>query len=150
MVAMPETVSGEQQRDTTAQGTTAWGEDVILKCGVRIQEPVTDPCVNVNGVDWVLKKSEGKNSSRSAEASPSGAAPQDQQQAPSRAGKDQAVQTSDGTWQATTYGRSPAFQVTFDADKVPSSTLLVELQSAVSEVPQQKKCRSLQDTLSQH
>ena len=40
-----------------------------------------------------------------------------------------------GTWIATSYGRSPAIQVTFDADQVSSSSLLVDLGSAVSQLP---------------
>lgn len=41
LVAMPETVSGLSQRETTAQATTAWGDPsaVILKCGVELAQP---------------------------------------------------------------------------------------------------------------
>ncbi len=125
LVAMPQELAGLQQRETTAQATTAWGEpaSVILKCGVEIQEPVADPCVSVNGVDWILKPDASNDQA------------------------DQQEQAAAGTWQASTYGRSPAVQVTFDADRISSSTLLVELNSAVSQLEQVKKCSNVSESL---
>ena len=136
MVAMPEKLVGLQQRETTAQGTTAWGEpaSVILKCGVTIQEPVSDPCAEVNGIDWVLRpKDAPENSAPPVSASSSAAAGPENR--------------ATGTWTATTYGRTPAIEVTFDADKVSSATLLAELNSAVKQIPSQKKCTNINDTL---
>ncbi|MFC2655759.1 MAG: DUF3515 domain-containing protein [Rothia dentocariosa] len=136
MVAMPEKLVGLQQRETTAQGTTAWGEpaSVILKCGVTVQEPVSDPCAEVNGIDWVLRpKDAPENSAPPVSASSSAAAGPENR--------------ATGTWTATTYGRTPAIEVTFDADKVSSSTLLTELNSAVKQIPSQKKCTNINDTL---
>ncbi|MFW0154887.1 DUF3515 domain-containing protein [Rothia sp. P6271] len=125
MVAMPQELSGFSQRETTAQATTAWGDPsvVVLKCGVSVQEPVSDPCVSVNGVDWILKPSK------------------EQEQA------QQSVQQPTGMWDATTFGRSPAIRITFDADKISSSTLLVHLSSAVKQLPQTKVCTNLSDEL---
>ncbi|AJM77847.1 DUF3515 family protein [Rathayibacter toxicus] len=43
-----------QRRETTAQGTAAWGSPatVLLRCGV--EPPVASPhCIGVNGVDWI-------------------------------------------------------------------------------------------------
>lgn len=125
MVAMPTTLGGLPQRETTAQATTAWGDPatVILKCGVELPStPVADPCQSVNGVDWILK-------------------PADEQQAQA------SEQTATGTWYAETYGREPAIQVTFEADSVSSSTVLAELSSAVEQLPQTKQCTNLEDTL---
>lgn len=122
---MPKTLSGMNQRETTAQATTAWGDPsaVILKCGVELPAtPVSDPCVSVNGVDWIVK-------------------PADEAQAQS------AQQTATGTWLAETFGRDPAIQVTFDADRVSSSTVLAELSSAVNQLPQTKQCTNVEDTL---
>lgn len=125
MVAMPKTVSGLSQRETTAQATTAWGDPsaVILKCGVELGDaPVSDTCVSVNEVDWIVK-------------------PADEQLAAAH------EQTATGTWVAETFGRSPAVQVTFDADRVSSSTVLAEISSAVAQIPQEVACTNLDDTL---
>ncbi|MFW0119517.1 DUF3515 domain-containing protein [Rothia sp. P5764] len=125
MVAMPKTLSGLDQRETTAQATTAWGEPtaIVLKCGVELPTaPVSDPCQSVNGVDWIVK-------------------PTDKEQAQS------SEQTATGTWYAETFGREPAIQVTFEADRVSSSTVLAELASAVEQLPQKKQCTNVEDTL---
>ncbi|WHS51228.1 DUF3515 family protein [Rothia sp. SD9660Na] len=125
LVAMPDTVSGLAQRETTAQATTAWGDPsaVILKCGVELgTAPVSDTCVSVNGVDWIVK-------------------PADEELAAA------AEQTATGTWVAETFGRDPAVQVTFDADRVSSSTVLAEVSSAVAQIPQQMQCTNVDDTL---
>lgn len=125
LVAMPASLSGMNQRETTAQATTAWGDPsaVILKCGIQLPTaPVSDPCVSVNGVDWIVK-------------------PADEAQAQA------AQQTATGTWKAETFGREPGIQVTFEADRVSSSTVLAELSSAVAQIPQTKKCTNVEDTL---
>ncbi|MDO4898234.1 MAG: DUF3515 family protein [Rothia sp. (in: high G+C Gram-positive bacteria)] len=125
MVAMPETVSGFAQRETTAQATTAWGEPtaIVLKCGVELPTtPVSDPCASVNGIDWIIK-------------------PADQSLA------DANEESATGTWVAETFGRTPAVQVTFNAETVSSSTLLAELASAVGQIPQQTQCTNVDDTL---
>ncbi len=125
MVAMPEELAGFKQRETTAQATTAWGDPatVILKCGVQVPEPVSDPCVSVNGVDWIVKPAEGNTAEGSA------------------------VQEATGTWTATSFGRSPNVQVTFNADEISSSSMLVEIDSAVSQLEQVKQCANIDDTL---
>ncbi|KWT60129.1 hypothetical protein ADL21_20130 [Streptomyces albus subsp. albus] len=34
-----------------------WGDGaVVLRCGTTPPKQTTDPCVNVNGVDWVLRE----------------------------------------------------------------------------------------------
>lgn len=126
MVAMPETLGGFDQRETTAQGTTAWGEPTVsvLKCGVSLPTaPIADPCASVNGIDWIIK-------------------PADEQMAES------GEQSATGTWVAETFGRTPALQITFDADQISSSTLLAEIASAVGQIPQQQECTNIDDTLS--
>ncbi|WP_312179396.1 DUF3515 domain-containing protein [Arthrobacter sp.] len=110
MVAVPDDLAGSKQRETSSQGTAAWGSpsEIIMRCGVPVPGPTTDACATVNGVDWVLRE--------------------------------------DGSfWTATTYGRDPAVEVLFDTDKVASSTVLVELQNAVSRVDQTRECLSTKD-----
>jgi hypothetical protein len=61
VVHLPETVAGLEQRDTNAQGTSAWGEPsaVILRCGVPVPDPTsTLPCVTADGVDWLRDEGE--------------------------------------------------------------------------------------------
>lgn len=62
MLAMPETMGDLDQRATTSQGTTAYGDPsgVIVRCGVEPPAPTTDPCSNVNGVDWLISEVEGQ------------------------------------------------------------------------------------------
>jgi hypothetical protein len=43
------------RRDTTAQGTAAWGDPsaVTLRCGMPVPSPSTQRCIEVGGVDWL-------------------------------------------------------------------------------------------------
>ncbi|MCU1631589.1 MAG: hypothetical protein JWM61_241 [Micrococcaceae bacterium] len=58
MIALPPTVAENEQRDTNSQATSAWGDPskVVLRCGVGVPGPTTDPCVTVNDVDWVVRE----------------------------------------------------------------------------------------------
>lgn len=62
MLAMPDTMGDLEQRATTSQGTTAYGEPsgLIVRCGVEPPAPTTEPCTNVNGVDWLISEVEGQ------------------------------------------------------------------------------------------
>ncbi|WP_139416845.1 DUF3515 domain-containing protein [Agromyces laixinhei] len=55
-----DTEAEQQQRETNAQGTGAWGEpaSVVLRCGAEAPGPTTERCVSVNGVDWIIDESE--------------------------------------------------------------------------------------------
>ena len=151
MVAMPTSIGGLQQRETTAQAATAWGDpaDIIIKCGVEVPQPVIDPCVSVNGVDWVLKPAEEQTSAQGAASTHAPTSAPSSTGVPSDNAHHQpsATQNATGTWTATTFGREPALQITFNADAVSSSTLLLNVESAVKQLPQTKKCTNLADTL---
>ncbi|THJ64953.1 DUF3515 domain-containing protein [Arthrobacter echini] len=58
MLALPPVVAEHEQRQTDSQATSAWGDpsQVVLRCGVGVPGPTTDPCVTVNDVDWVLRE----------------------------------------------------------------------------------------------
>ncbi|MCG2622352.1 DUF3515 domain-containing protein [Arthrobacter sp. I2-34] len=58
MVMLPQFVADQPKRETTSQGSAAWGNpsQVILRCGVPVPGPTTDQCVTVNRVDWVLRQ----------------------------------------------------------------------------------------------
>ena len=60
VVRLPDTVAGQAERETNAQGTGAWGDpaSVLLRCGVEPPGPTTDRCVSVDGVDWVIDESD--------------------------------------------------------------------------------------------
>ncbi len=60
MLRLPDEVSGEEQRTTSSQGTTAWGDPslAVLRCGVTPPGPTTDLCVSVEGVDWISHPAE--------------------------------------------------------------------------------------------
>ncbi len=55
MVVLPDAIGDAVRRPTTSQATSAWGDPsrVVLRCGVEVPTPTTDPCVSVNDVDWV-------------------------------------------------------------------------------------------------
>ncbi len=56
MLTLPEQVGEFEQRPTTSQATSAWGDPsaVILRCGVEpLMAPTRLPCVAPSGVDWV-------------------------------------------------------------------------------------------------
>ncbi|WP_240422890.1 DUF3515 family protein [Leucobacter sp. wl10] len=56
---LPSQVAGLDRRATSARSTGAWGDPaaVQLQCGVEPSGPTTDPCLTVNGVDWVADES---------------------------------------------------------------------------------------------
>ena len=117
VVRLPDAVAtgteGEQQqRETNAQGTGAWGEpaSVILRCGAEAPGPTTDRCVSVNGVDWVIDESDAPK------------------------------------YLFTTYGRTPAVEVLIDNDVVSGYTVISELSSAVSVIPADGGCTTLDET----
>ncbi|WP_019482988.1 DUF3515 family protein [Arthrobacter sp. TB 23] len=62
-------------------------------------------------------------------------------------GVDWIIQEEEEVWRATTYGRDPAVEVLFDPNEMPSSTILVDLGTAVSVVEQDSECLSVDDEL---
>lgn len=63
IVRLPDTVADKPKRETNAQSTAAWGSPaaVILRCGVAVPGPTTDPCIALNGIDWIADESEAEN-----------------------------------------------------------------------------------------
>ncbi len=112
MVVLPPEISEQQKRQTNSQATAVWGDpaQLVLRCGVTPPPPSTDPCVSVNGVDWLAK--EGEES-----------------------------------WTLTTYGRTPATELVFDPNVIPSSTVLATLSSAASKIPSQRSCTTVSKTV---
>lgn len=61
IVRLPDSVDGLDQRETNAQGTSAWGEPVgvILRCGVPVPAPTSElRCLTFDGVDWLIDDSD--------------------------------------------------------------------------------------------
>lgn len=60
VVRLPDEVAGLAERETSAQGTGAWGTPaaVLLVCGVTPPGPTTERCVSVDGVDWIIDESD--------------------------------------------------------------------------------------------
>lgn len=44
-----------EQRDTTSQGSSAWGDPsaITLRCGMPVPAPSTQRCISVGEVDWL-------------------------------------------------------------------------------------------------
>ncbi|WP_243854517.1 DUF3515 family protein [Canibacter zhoujuaniae] len=59
-VRLPDELAGFAKRATNAQATGAWGDPaaVLTRCGLPVSEPTVNPCINLNGVDWVIDESE--------------------------------------------------------------------------------------------
>ncbi|MFK0295640.1 DUF3515 domain-containing protein [Streptomyces sp. NPDC090442] len=56
---------GEERRRVEAQGVAVWGDSkVVLRCGMEPPRPTVDPCMNVNGVDWVLVEQKSNQSQK--------------------------------------------------------------------------------------
>ncbi|MEU3539334.1 DUF3515 family protein [Streptomyces paromomycinus] len=110
----PRKLLGEDRTDAEGEGVAAWGDSaVILRCGMKPPKPTTDLCLNVNGVDWVLRSdssSEGEGGGKSKKT-------------------------------LLTYGRDPAVEVTVTADATTAAgDTLVDLGDAVRAIPQKAKC----------
>lgn len=58
MVALPQTLQDFTLRETSSQGTAAWGDPakIVLRCGVTPSQPTTEPCATVDGVDWLIQQ----------------------------------------------------------------------------------------------
>lgn len=60
MLTLPEQIGEFEQRTTTSQGTSVWGDPsaVVLRCGVEPIGPTELPCVSPAGVDWIVIEDE--------------------------------------------------------------------------------------------
>ena len=57
---LPATVLGQRRAGTPATGAASWGKPaIVLVCGLPELAPTTDPCLTVNGVDWVIQNDGG-------------------------------------------------------------------------------------------
>ncbi|PYI68799.1 DUF3515 domain-containing protein [Arthrobacter livingstonensis] len=61
-------------------------------------------------------------------------------------GVDWVIKERNPNWTMTTYGRDPAAEVTIDPNKIASSTVLAELSSSASKLPQTRGCVGPGDT----
>ncbi len=59
-VRLPDTLLTLAHRETDAQATAAWGDPttVILRCGVKVPDVSSLPCVDVEGIDWLRDDSD--------------------------------------------------------------------------------------------
>ncbi|MFF2716374.1 DUF3515 family protein [Streptomyces sp. NPDC058011] len=53
----PDRLGGQDLTFTDRPGVAVWGENaIVLRCGVELPVPTTDPCATVDGVDWVFRE----------------------------------------------------------------------------------------------
>ncbi len=59
IVHLPDSAGDLPSRETSAQGTAAWGKPtaVILACGVDVPRASALPCVTIDGIDWLQDES---------------------------------------------------------------------------------------------
>lgn len=114
----PRRLLGEDRIEARGTGVAVWGDStVILRCGMKPPKPTTDLCLNVNGVDWVLRSDSSSES------------------------KDESEGENEGKKTLITYGRDPAVEVTVTADSTTAAgDTLVDLGNAVRAIPQKSKC----------
>lgn len=115
----PETVLGLDRRETTSQGTVAWGsgeDTIVLRCGVTPPGPTTDACTRLEdqrglSVDWIVRE-------------------------------------EDGVVTFTTYGRSPAVDLTVPRSVAPDqpSAAALELAGLIAPLPVSRTCTGPGDT----
>ncbi len=60
IVRLPDTVAGQERRETNAQATGAWGSpaSVLLYCGVEVPSASTQRCIQVDGIYWLVDGSQ--------------------------------------------------------------------------------------------
>ena len=124
VLALPDDLDGMPRIGTGSQATVAWGDrdaPVVLRCGVEVPPPTTDPCVTVDdglvSVDWLA-----------VEAAPEAPGPDD---------------PAAGDWTFTTFGREPAVEVLVPAEVAAtrSTSFLVDLGPAMARVVQTRACQ---------
>lgn len=89
-----------------------WGSPgIVLRCGVEPVGPTTLPCLEINGVDWV-------------------------------------VDDAGDPIRFLTYGREPAVEVLVPTEygRENASGALVDLEPAVSPLPQNRRCLGVEST----
>lgn len=60
-------------------------------------------------------------------------------------GVDWVIKEGDGSWTFTTYGRTPATELTLEENKVPSDTVLTQISAAAAKIPAKGGCVGLDD-----
>lgn len=57
----PDRLDGNRRDRITFEGLAVWGHGAVrLRCGLIPPAPAKDPCVAVNGVDWVLREADSQ------------------------------------------------------------------------------------------
>ena len=53
----PDRIAGESRDPVSVTGVASWGNGgVVLRCGLEPPAETADPCVEVDGVDWVFRE----------------------------------------------------------------------------------------------
>lgn len=111
LLSLPESLGGAERRSTTSQASRAWGDPaIVLRCGVEPLGPTTDPCYSI--------------------ADPEGEVAVDWVAA---------SEETEGGQRFTTYGRTPAVEVTIPLDYA-GDPVLAGLAEAVAPLPQEREC----------
>ena len=135
MLRLPEDIGDYGERKTSAQATEGWGEPaaVVLRCGMEPPAPTTDPCVTVDGVDWIAPVEDTGGDGATANPQPAGAGTD------GPAG-DAAAGGGDSSWTFVSYGRTPAVEVIIDTTKLSGAAVLSAVSPAVSTLEKTGEC----------
>ncbi|MFE5775400.1 MULTISPECIES: DUF3515 family protein [Brachybacterium] len=117
----PEQLEGQSRHATSSQGTLAWGsgdEAIVLRCGVAPPGPTTQMCTTLTDADGT--------------------------------GVDWIIDedgSSDGIVRFTTYGRTPAIDLTVPREVVgdQASAAALDLTDLVTSIPAERHCLGADD-----
>lgn len=120
VLGVPSTLLGQDRRETTSQGSVAWGSGestVVMRCGVEPPPPTTERCTRLEDtsgsqVDWIVSEDEAS-----------------------------------GIVRFTTYGRSPAVDLTVPRALAPDqpSAAALDLGPLVAQIEATEHCLGAED-----
>ncbi|MFE2290748.1 DUF3515 family protein [Streptomyces sp. NPDC059452] len=61
----PDRLGGQELTFSDRPGVAVWGSNaIVLRCGVELPAPTTDPCANVDGVNWVFREDSSEDGAK--------------------------------------------------------------------------------------
>ncbi|WP_022872270.1 DUF3515 family protein [Nesterenkonia alba] len=119
MLYLPEEIAGHSQRPTDSQATSVWGDPAEVVLRCGVEPPGPSPELCVSAGEIDWMTIELEDDDADTDI-----------------------------WQLVSYGREPAVEVVLDVAQTPSSTVMLELASAVGQVEQTRECTEVEQDIS--